>query len=517
MNETENYIPEELLLEEALFFERFGELIASEVPLLRAIQVAGEEIKNINLRNIIRQIKRKLEQGTSIADSFREYPNYFSEFVLAILETGEQRGLIETSLFKLAEYLRRQIITQRETLSFKSSDTASGDVKEIEHGEKLFSEILQAAIRANASHIYFEPTENNVEVKLKKEKDISFLRYLTHTEHNAILAKISSLIGKDLRKSVFAGDLSLTSEPGVSFQRIFVECLTTQLGPKLTCQIFYKESLIPEINSLISLEHLNLLKLLMQFTNGLIFIVGSPRHEKSILAYSLLKEIKKQDFIKNIFTIERGLTPLYSKEFFSVHIGNGENNLRSIKEALFHIYKYSPDLIFIDEIRDLEECKAIFEGALSGYLIIAALDAETTYSAITKLSTFGLSLDIITQGIRGIITLRTVKKICQNCKKMYNPSSQELRLLPFSSKKMSFYSSGGCSICQEPNYIPEKITLYEILLFTPRIRELLLEKKNWTLIEKEAQALGTIPIRAQALKLAKNGEISFNELIKILC
>ncbi|MFB3897428.1 MAG: type II secretion system F family protein [bacterium] len=94
---------------EALFFERFAQLIASDVPLLRAIEIASEEISDLALKKIIHEIKLFLEQGESISDAFRRYPKHFSKFAVAIIDSGEREGRLEDNFNKLAESLRREI------------------------------------------------------------------------------------------------------------------------------------------------------------------------------------------------------------------------------------------------------------------------------------------------------------------------------------------------------------------------------------------------------------------------
>jgi hypothetical protein len=98
---------------EALFFDRFAQLIASDVPLLRAIEIASEEISDLGLRNIIQSIKMYLEQGESISDAFRRYPKHFSKFAIAIIDSGEREGRLEDNFSKLAESLRREIVNRK--------------------------------------------------------------------------------------------------------------------------------------------------------------------------------------------------------------------------------------------------------------------------------------------------------------------------------------------------------------------------------------------------------------------
>ena len=98
---------------EVVFFERFAQLIASDVPLLRAIEIAEEELSDLEFRKVIQAIKLCLEQGESISDAFRRYPNYFSKFAIAIIDTGEREGRLDDNLGKLAESLRREIDSRK--------------------------------------------------------------------------------------------------------------------------------------------------------------------------------------------------------------------------------------------------------------------------------------------------------------------------------------------------------------------------------------------------------------------
>jgi hypothetical protein len=98
---------------EVIFFERFAQLIASDVPLLRAIEIAAEELSDRELRNVIHAIKLSLEQGESISDAFRRYPDYFSKFAIAIIDSGEREGRLDENVSKLAAALRREVESRK--------------------------------------------------------------------------------------------------------------------------------------------------------------------------------------------------------------------------------------------------------------------------------------------------------------------------------------------------------------------------------------------------------------------
>jgi hypothetical protein len=93
----------------ALFFEKFGQLISAEVPLLRALEIAATSIRDKSLQSSIINIKPKLEGGQSITDSFKEHPEHLSPFILAIIESAEKDGHLDEGFLRAAETLRYEI------------------------------------------------------------------------------------------------------------------------------------------------------------------------------------------------------------------------------------------------------------------------------------------------------------------------------------------------------------------------------------------------------------------------
>ena len=98
----------QIKLEQAVFFERFAQLISAEVPLLRALEIATLSVQDKELQSIFREIKPKLESGQGLTDTFRLYPDYFSNFNLAIIESGEREGHLEDGFLKVAESFREE-------------------------------------------------------------------------------------------------------------------------------------------------------------------------------------------------------------------------------------------------------------------------------------------------------------------------------------------------------------------------------------------------------------------------
>jgi hypothetical protein len=117
----------------ALFLEKFAELISAEVPLLQALEIASQDVQDSILQHQTMEMKEKMERGQSITDTFAEYPELFSHFHLAIVDSGEKLGRLEDSLTRLAQNFRREIRTEKPVIPGElpkpSTDSESYEVQ----------------------------------------------------------------------------------------------------------------------------------------------------------------------------------------------------------------------------------------------------------------------------------------------------------------------------------------------------------------------------------------------------
>jgi len=90
-------------------FSRTGStLIASGVPLLQMLEVTGQSINNIYIKEVIDKAMIKVRGGKSLADSLEGEP-YFLELVPNMLHIGEQSGSLEAMLAKVADYYEKEV------------------------------------------------------------------------------------------------------------------------------------------------------------------------------------------------------------------------------------------------------------------------------------------------------------------------------------------------------------------------------------------------------------------------
>jgi type IV pilus assembly protein PilC len=87
-----------------LFTRQLATMMKSGVPLLQAFDIVGKGHANPRVAKLLMDIKTEVETGSSLAAAFRKFPLYFDPLFCNLVQAGEQAGILETLLDRLATY-----------------------------------------------------------------------------------------------------------------------------------------------------------------------------------------------------------------------------------------------------------------------------------------------------------------------------------------------------------------------------------------------------------------------------
>jgi len=87
-----------------LFARQLATMVKSGVPLLQSFDIVGKGASNPALAKLLFDIKADVETGSNLATAFRKYPNYFDALFCNLVEAGEQAGILDSLLDRLATY-----------------------------------------------------------------------------------------------------------------------------------------------------------------------------------------------------------------------------------------------------------------------------------------------------------------------------------------------------------------------------------------------------------------------------
>jgi type IV pilus assembly protein PilC len=87
-----------------IFTRQLAGMMKAGVPLLQAFDIVGRGHSNPSVGKLLLDIKTDVETGSSLAQAFRKYPNYFDALFCNLVAAGEQAGILDTLLDRLATY-----------------------------------------------------------------------------------------------------------------------------------------------------------------------------------------------------------------------------------------------------------------------------------------------------------------------------------------------------------------------------------------------------------------------------
>jgi len=79
-------------------------MMKAGVPLLQSFDIVGKGHANPAVSRLLMGIKTDVETGSSLASAFRKYPLHFDALFCNLVQAGEQAGILESLLDRLATY-----------------------------------------------------------------------------------------------------------------------------------------------------------------------------------------------------------------------------------------------------------------------------------------------------------------------------------------------------------------------------------------------------------------------------
>ena len=93
----------------ALFTRQLATMMKAGVPLLQTFDIVGRGHENPAVGKLLLDIKSDVETGSSLSQAFRKFPLHFDQLYCNLIEAGEQAGILEALLERLATYKEKMI------------------------------------------------------------------------------------------------------------------------------------------------------------------------------------------------------------------------------------------------------------------------------------------------------------------------------------------------------------------------------------------------------------------------
>ena len=87
-----------------LFTRQLATMMKAGVPLLQSFDIVGKGHANPAVAKLLMDIKMEVETGNSLTNAFRKYPLHFDALFCNLVAAGEQAGILDSLLDRLATY-----------------------------------------------------------------------------------------------------------------------------------------------------------------------------------------------------------------------------------------------------------------------------------------------------------------------------------------------------------------------------------------------------------------------------
>jgi type IV pilus assembly protein PilC len=88
----------------AMFTRQMATMMKSGVPLLQAFDIVGKGASNAAVGRLLMDLKAEVETGSALNQAFRKHPLYFDALYCNLIQAGEQAGILDSLMDRLATY-----------------------------------------------------------------------------------------------------------------------------------------------------------------------------------------------------------------------------------------------------------------------------------------------------------------------------------------------------------------------------------------------------------------------------
>jgi len=398
---------------------------------------------------------------------------------------------------------------------------AKGTVQGVQALEELASQapivrfvnlILFQAIQDRASDIHFEPFEE--EFKIRYRVDGALYEMAPPPKHLAlpVISRIKVMSNLNIAERRLPQDGRIQLNMAGRQVDLRVSTLPTQYGESVVLRVLDRSVVNLALENLgMPDQILEKLNELIRVPNGIIIVTGPTGSGKTTTLYSCLKRVNTVDV--KLLTAEDPVE--YDIEgIMQVPVNEGIG--MTFARALRAFLRQDPDIIMVGEMRDLETAQISIQASLTGHLVFTTLHTNDAPGAVTRMIDMGVEPFLISSTLEAVLGQRLVRKICKKCKVAYEATDSvlsELALTKADVQGRPFYYGKGCLECNETGYKGRK-GLYELLVASEPIRELVNMRAPSGVMRAKALELGMRTLREDGIRSILNGETTVEEVLK---
>ena len=377
---------------------------------------------------------------------------------------------------------------------------------------RLANQIVLKAITMRASDIHVEPQEKFCAIRFRVDGILQEIKKVPKTVQRLLISRYKIMAGMDITETRMPQDGRSSFYYHNRNIDLRFASLPTVFGENISIRILNREESIFDIRNLgIRNSELDIYLKVISQPYGSIIITGPTGSGKTSTLYASLNYITSPE--RKIYTIE---DPVEYKFPQIMQVQVNQKIGMNFAAGLRAMMRSDPDIIMLGEIRDLESAKIAVEASITGHLVLTTLHTNDAPSSIARLSEMGIEPYMISSALKCVVAQRLLRKLCPFCKETVDISEM---ILPEEIQKIiggnTVFKKKGCQRCNKTGYIG-RLGIFSIMLVTPKIRKMILEKAGSDEIEAIARKEGMRTLIEVAAEKVSDGSTSFEEMYRVV-
>ncbi|HZG95013.1 MAG TPA: GspE/PulE family protein [Mycobacteriales bacterium] len=372
--------------------------------------------------------------------------------------------------------------------------------------------VVTQALRDRASDIHIESSDTRVRVRFRIDGVLHEILSLPVEMGPAIASRIKVLAGMNIVERRRPQDGQLTMSVDGRSIDIRVATSGTVTGEKVVMRLLDKSKPLFRIDQLgMTAETQAKYAAMVSAPYGMVVCAGPTGCGKTTSLYATLSELDSAE--RNIMTIE---DPVEYRFPTINQIQINEQAGVSFAAGLKAILRQDPDIVLVGEVRDPETARIAVQSALTGHFVLSSLHATDSTSALHRFLDMQIEPFLIASAVSGVLSQRLVRRICDQCRRSHQPTPEELTFYVESggvTPIQGFFRGEGCTFCAETGY-SDRIGVYELMVMSPEMRQLVVERPSHQAIRDLAVAQGTTTLRTEAARLVGDGVTTIAEIVR---
>jgi type II secretory ATPase GspE/PulE/Tfp pilus assembly ATPase PilB-like protein len=380
-------------------------------------------------------------------------------------------------------------------------------------GARLVTGALEAAVASGASDIHFEPTRNDLRIRLRIDGRL--------VDHKIVSADLAAPAVSRVKviANLNLGERRLPQDGRTTFvvqgKQVDVRVATspTVFGESAVLRILDRSAVPLDLETLGLNQNVTaILKQAAKAAHGLFLITGPTGSGKTTTLYALLKTFEGSG--KKVLSVEDPV------EYHFDHVSQTQVAAQlglTFAAALRSFLRQDPDIILVGEIRDPETAAVAVQAAMTGHFVLASVHANSALAVLSRLRDIGVEPFQLAAGFRGAVAQRLVRRLCTRCATSGEPTDAEILYCRAIGTVVpsAFAHPVGCTHCKGSGF-KGRIPISEAYLANDALLRAVAEGRPASDVEAIARANGLSDMAVDGYDKAIAGLTTLEEVAVII-